>query len=61
MLIELTIEGLLMKIEQLGISKRQIALATGLHQNSLTKMGKEGWNPSYDTLRKIEAFVSTAS
>ena len=38
-------------------SKAGMARAAGLHANSLRALDEDGWNPTADTLRKLEAWL----
>lgn len=40
-----------------GMSKAGLARAAGLHANTLRDCTDEGWNPTTDTLRKLERFL----
>ncbi|MDZ7895251.1 MAG: 3,4-dihydroxy-2-butanone-4-phosphate synthase [Sphingobium sp.] len=40
-----------------GMSRSGLARAAGLHANSLRKLGDEDWNPTADTLGKLEAYL----
>ncbi len=39
------------------MSKAGLARAAGLHPNSLRKLDEKDWNPTADTLRKLERFI----
>lgn len=41
-----------------GMSRAGLARAAGLHANTLRDCTDDGWNPTTDTLRKLERFVS---
>src|SRR5512139_2486832 len=41
-----------------GMSRAGLARAAGLHANTLRDCTEEGWNPTADTLRKLENFLS---
>ena len=41
-------------VSQGGISKSGLARAAGLHPNSLRDVALPGWNPTADTLAKLE-------
>lgn len=41
-------------LAQPGVSKAGLAVAAGLHKNALRDADREEWNPTADTLRKIE-------
>ncbi|MBU0657542.1 MAG: helix-turn-helix transcriptional regulator, partial [Alphaproteobacteria bacterium] len=40
-----------------GMSRSGLARAAGLHANSLRKLGEGDWNPTADTLGKLEAYL----
>ncbi|QMW23517.1 3,4-dihydroxy-2-butanone-4-phosphate synthase [Sandaracinobacteroides saxicola] len=40
-----------------GMSKSGLARAAGLHANTLRELEGEGWNPTAETLRKLESFL----
>ncbi len=40
-----------------GMSRSGLARAAGLHANTLRDCTDEGWNPTSETLRKLEAFL----
>ncbi len=52
---------LIQKIRRLvtdgGMSKSGLARASGLHANTLRDLESEEWNPTADTLRKLENFL----
>jgi transcriptional regulator with XRE-family HTH domain len=39
-----------------GMSKSGLARASGLHANTLRDLEAEDWNPTAETLRKLETF-----
>ena len=41
-------------MESAGLSKSGVARAAGLHPNSLRSMDSESWNPTADTLSRLE-------
>src|SRR5687767_9304083 len=43
------------------MSRSGLARAAGLHPNSLRKLGDSDWNPTADTLLKLEKFLSGGS
>src|SRR5687768_578963 len=43
------------------MSRSGLARAAGLHPNSLRKLGEADWNPSADTLLKLERFLAGGS
>jgi 3,4-dihydroxy 2-butanone 4-phosphate synthase/GTP cyclohydrolase II len=40
-----------------GMSRSGLARAAGLHANSLRRLGETDWNPTADTLGKLEAYL----
>jgi 3,4-dihydroxy 2-butanone 4-phosphate synthase / GTP cyclohydrolase II len=40
-----------------GLSRSGLARAAGLHANTLRDLDQPGWNPTADTLRKLEAYL----
>ncbi len=40
-----------------GLSKSGLARAAGLHANSLRDLEQPGWNPTADTLKKLESYL----
>jgi len=44
-----------------GMSRAGLARAAGLHPNSLRKLGDADWNPTADTLGKLEKFLASGS
>ncbi|KFG88433.1 GTP cyclohydrolase II [Sphingobium herbicidovorans NBRC 16415] len=40
-----------------GMSRSGLARAAGLHANSLRKLGEPDWNPTADTLGKLESYL----
>jgi 3,4-dihydroxy 2-butanone 4-phosphate synthase / GTP cyclohydrolase II len=40
-----------------GMSRSGLARAAGLHANTLRDLGEDDWNPTADTLRKLELFL----
>ena len=40
-----------------GMSRSGLARAAGLHANSLRRLGEEDWNPTADTLGKLESYL----
>jgi 3,4-dihydroxy 2-butanone 4-phosphate synthase/GTP cyclohydrolase II len=50
------------EIVNLGdMSRAGLARAAGLHPNSLRKLGDADWNPTADTLLKLEKFLASGS
>src|SRR6185503_19736307 len=43
------------------MSRAGLARAAGLHPNSLRKLGDDDWNPTADTLLKLERFLAAGS
>lgn len=43
------------------MSRAGLARAVGLHPNSLRKLGDEDWNPTADTLLRLEKFLASGS
>ncbi len=43
------------------MSRAGLARAAGLHPNSLRKLGEADWNPTADTLLKLEKFLASGS
>ena len=43
------------------MSRAGLARAAGLHPNSLRKLGESDWNPTAETLLKLEKFLSSGS
>ncbi len=52
-----TIERARNLITQGGISRSGLARAAGLHANTLRDIEEADWNPTSDTLRKLETFL----
>ncbi|QPQ54679.1 3,4-dihydroxy-2-butanone-4-phosphate synthase [Allosphingosinicella flava] len=44
-----------------GMSRSGLSRAAGLHPNSLRKLGDDDWNPTADTLLKLEKFLASGS
>ena len=44
-------------VNEAGLSRSGIARAAGLHANSLRKLGDADWNPTADTLAKLEGYL----
>ncbi|NNK46838.1 MAG: 3,4-dihydroxy-2-butanone-4-phosphate synthase, partial [Altererythrobacter sp.] len=40
------------------LTKAGLARASGLHANTLRECTEDGWNPTADTLAKLENFLS---
>src|SRR3954462_12698260 len=43
------------------MSRAGLARAAGLHPNSLRKLGDSDWNPTADTLGKLEKFLASGA
>jgi 3,4-dihydroxy 2-butanone 4-phosphate synthase / GTP cyclohydrolase II len=43
-----------------GLSRSALAKAAGLHANTLRDLDADGWNPTAETLRKLESHLSGA-
>jgi 3,4-dihydroxy 2-butanone 4-phosphate synthase/GTP cyclohydrolase II len=43
------------------ISRAALARAAGLHPNSLRKLGQPDWNPTADTLGRLEKLIHVGS
>jgi len=52
-----TIEKVRMLVVEGGMSKAGLARAAGLHANTLRDWTEPGWNPTADTLNKLERFL----
>src|SRR3954452_11293428 len=48
-------------IETGEVSRAGLARAAGLHPNSLRKLGQPGWNPTADTLGRLERLIQRGS
>src|SRR6187551_675423 len=48
-------------VETGEVSRAGLARAAGLHPNSLRKLGDADWNPTADTLGKLEKFLASGS
>jgi 3,4-dihydroxy 2-butanone 4-phosphate synthase/GTP cyclohydrolase II len=51
------IEQLTAIIDTGEISRAALARAAGLHPNSLRKLGQQDWNPTADTLKRLEKLI----
>lgn len=40
-----------------GMSKRELARTAGLDSNALLQMDEPGWNPTAETLRRVEKVI----
>ncbi|MET0374141.1 MAG: helix-turn-helix transcriptional regulator, partial [Rhizorhabdus sp.] len=45
-------------VAERGISRSGLARAAGLHPNSLRSLDEDDWNPTADTLKKLERDLS---
>ena len=54
----LLIERVSELVETGGMSRAGLARAAGLHPNSLRKLGEPDWNPTAETLGKLEKFLT---
>jgi 3,4-dihydroxy 2-butanone 4-phosphate synthase / GTP cyclohydrolase II len=57
----LLIDRLCEIVDSGDISRAALARAAGLHPNSLRKLGEADWNPTADTLLKLEKFLASGS
>jgi 3,4-dihydroxy 2-butanone 4-phosphate synthase/GTP cyclohydrolase II len=57
----LLIDRLCALVAEGEMSRAGLARAAGLHPNSLRKLGDEDWNPTADTLLKLEKFLASGS
>ena len=46
-------------VEQGGVSRSGLARAVGLHPNSLRSLDEADWNPTAETLRKLEMYLAS--
>jgi 3,4-dihydroxy 2-butanone 4-phosphate synthase/GTP cyclohydrolase II len=53
-----TIERVRRLVNEGGMTKSGLARAAGLHANTLRDVGEEDWNPTAETLGKLERFLS---
>jgi 3,4-dihydroxy 2-butanone 4-phosphate synthase / GTP cyclohydrolase II len=53
----LLIDSLRSLVTDGGMSRSGLARAAGLHANSLRRLGEADWNPTADTLTKLEAYL----
>ncbi|MET0369761.1 MAG: 3,4-dihydroxy-2-butanone-4-phosphate synthase [Sphingobium sp.] len=51
------IDSLRSLVTEGGISRSGLARAAGLHANSLRRLGEADWNPTADTLGKLESYL----
>ena len=47
-------------LAETGLSRSGLAKAAGLHANTLRDLDDAGWNPTAETLKKLEAYLSGA-
>jgi len=52
------IERIRQAVAERGVSRSGIARAAGLHPNSLRSLDEPDWNPTAETLRKLETYLS---
>jgi 3,4-dihydroxy 2-butanone 4-phosphate synthase/GTP cyclohydrolase II len=52
------IERIIELVSHGGMSRSGLARAAGLHPNSLRRLGEPDWNPTADTLGKLERFLA---
>ncbi len=52
-----TIEKVRTLVSQGLMTRAGLARAAGLHANTLRECGEDSWNPTADTLAKLEAFL----
>ena len=53
-----TIDRIRTAVAERGISRSGLARAAGLHPNSLRSLDDADWNPTADTLKKLERYLS---
>jgi len=53
-----TIDRIRTAVAERGISRSGLARAAGLHPNSLRSLDEADWNPTADTLKKLERYLS---
>ncbi len=53
-----TIEKVRALVGDSGASRSGLARAAGLHANSLRNLGEPDWNPTADTLRKLDTYLT---
>jgi 3,4-dihydroxy 2-butanone 4-phosphate synthase/GTP cyclohydrolase II len=53
----LLIDSVRSLITEGGLSRSGLARAAGLHANSLRRLGESDWNPTADTLGKLESYL----
>jgi 3,4-dihydroxy 2-butanone 4-phosphate synthase / GTP cyclohydrolase II len=44
-------------LSETGLSRSALAKAAGLHANTLRELGEAAWNPTAETLRKLESYL----
>jgi len=52
------IERIRQAVAERGVSRSGLARAAGLHPNSLRSLDEPDWNPTAETLRKLETYLS---
>jgi 3,4-dihydroxy 2-butanone 4-phosphate synthase / GTP cyclohydrolase II len=52
-----TIERIREHLRQPGVFKSKLAEQAGLHANTLAGVERDDWNPTADTLKKLEAVL----
>ena len=57
-MIDDTISRIREHLQQPGVTKTGLAAAAGLHPNTLLGMDRPNWNPTAETLRKLEDAIS---
>ncbi|NQV94276.1 MAG: 3,4-dihydroxy-2-butanone-4-phosphate synthase, partial [Sphingomonadales bacterium] len=55
---KILIEQLIELIESVKETRAGLARAAGLHANSLRSLGQEDWNPTAETLGKLETYLA---
>ncbi len=56
-----TIDRIRSEVAERGISRSGLARAAGLHANTLRDLDAPDWNPTAETLRKLESYLSANS
>jgi len=51
------IDSLRLLVHDGGMTRSGLARAAGLHANSLRRLGESDWNPTAETLGKLEAYL----
>jgi DNA-binding XRE family transcriptional regulator len=52
--IDTYVTRLLAAVASCGMAQTELALKTRLHVNTIRKIGGDRWNPSLDTLRRLD-------